>query len=141
MAVTPTPIFPQTIQTPVLMYRDSNAVQVIPFWTGSANGDKLESLDMCSTDSNATVMNAYFQVGGINYQLGTVSVPGNSGTDAAITPAVNALQSGAMTPWVRTDSNGRAYMYIGANVTLAFGIQSGLTKNKQISIMGQIGSF
>jgi hypothetical protein len=138
---TSTPIFPQVISTPVLMYHDSNATQTLPFWTGSANGDKLEALSMCSTDTNATVMNLIFQVGGINYQLGTVAVPGNSGTDGAVTTAVNALQSGAMTSWVRTDSNGRAYMYIGPNVTLAMGLQSGLTHLKQISIMGQIGSY
>lgn len=138
---TSTPIFPQVINTPVLMYRDSNAVQVLPFWTGSGNGDKLESLALCSNDTNATVMNTYFQVGGINYQLGTISIPGNAGTDAAITSAVNGLNSAAIMQWVRSDSNGRNYMYIGPGVTLAFGLQSGLTKTKQISIMGQIGSF
>lgn len=139
--MTSTPVFPQTINTPVLMYHDSNATQVLPFWTGSQNGDKLESLAMCSNDTNAIVMNVYFQKGGINYQLGTIAVPANAGTDAAVTPAVNALQSGAMTAWVRTDSNGRAYMYIDPTVTLAFGIRSGLSSGKQISIMGQIGSF
>jgi hypothetical protein len=141
MAGTSTPIFPQTVISPVLMINDTNSTNILPFYQGGPNGSKIESIAICNTDTNAAVLNAYYQNGNVNYLIGTIAVPAKAGFDAAITPAVNALSSAAELPWVRNDSNGRSYVYIGFGTALAFGLQGGLQSGKKISIMGQGGDF
>ena len=141
MPGTSTPIFPQTIVNPVLMYADTNGVQILPFYTGDANGDKIEAISICNTDTNAVTLNMFYQVGGINYQVGTIAVPAKAGTDAAVTTAVDAINNSGMMPWIRSDSNGRSYIYLANGDILAFQLQSGMSSGKKLSIVGQVGAF
>lgn len=142
MAITPNSnVLPQSIVNAAVQIANSDATNKKTIRTGSTNGDKIESISITSTDTVAQALNVYMNVGGTDYQIGTVLVPIAAGTDAGVTASVSLLESNAMLPWVRYDSNGRGYLYLAANNILKFAAQVTLTSAKVIDIVAQIGAF
>lgn len=140
MAGTNTPIYPQTIQNAQLVLNNASGTSAFGFYTGGSNGSRISSISCVSSDV-ARVLNVYMATSSVSYQVGTVNVPANSGTDAAITSAVSILENNAMMPWIRKDSNGRPYLDINPAWTLQFASQVQITSGKSITLVGQIGDF
>lgn len=142
MAMTPNSIItPQSIKTGGVAIVNADSTNKKTLYTGAANGSKLESISITSTDTVARVLNIYHTIGGTDYFVGTVNVPITAGTDAAITAAVSVLESNLMLPWIRYDSNGRGYLYLANGDILKFAAQVAVTAAKEIDIVCQGGDY
>jgi hypothetical protein len=141
MAVTNTPIFPQTIKNAAVLINNATGTATVTLYTGGTNGSKIESIAITSTDTSARVLNIILTVSAVDYQIGTINVPIAAGTDAAATVSVSVLENNSMMPHLRKDSNGRTYLFLGSGTILKFSTQVTVTAAKQINIVAQLGDY
>lgn len=141
MAYQNVPIYPASITNAAVLINNATGTAKVTLRTGSTNGDKIESISVTSTDTVARVLNIFMNVAATDYWIGTINIPIAAGTDAAATASVSVLETNLMMPWVRKDSNGRAYLYLAASNILKFASQVTVTAAKEIDIVAQIGVF
>jgi hypothetical protein len=139
VAVTATPIFPQTIRNAVLTLNNASAETVTVLYTGGANGSKIENLLVTSTDTSARDISLYFVISSTDYLVGTISIPATSGSVDSV-PTVNLLAS-ANLPGLARDANGNPYLYVGSTTSLAVGALTTITSGKQIQFIAQGGDY
>lgn len=139
--MTNVPAFPSTVANAVAVINNASGTGKVTVRTASANGDKIESICLTSTDTSARVLNVIITVSATDYQIGTINVPITAGTDAAATAAVSLLENNSMMPFLRKDSNGRAYLYLANGSTLSLAAQVAITSGKQINVFAQIGAY
>jgi len=135
------PIYPASLANAGVVLNNASGTSLVTFYTATGNGAKIESISATSTDTSARVLVVTINVGGTDYTVGTVNIPITAGTDAAATAAVSILENNSMMPWVRRDSNGRAYLYLQSGNILKFNSQVTITSTKVIHIVGQIGVY
>lgn len=135
------PTFPVSIANAVALINNASSTNKVTVRAGSTNGDKIESICLTSTDSSARVLNVIITVSAVDYQIGTINVPINAGTDAASTAAVSLLENNSMMPFIRKDSNGRPYLYLANGSTLSLSAQVAVTSGRQINVFAQIGAY
>ena len=138
---TPTPIFPQLINTPSVQILPATTNTLVTLYTGGVNGSIVESILVSSTDTSARLLQLSILTGAVSYILGTINIPLSSGTTGAA-PAVNLISSTntAIIP-VNTDSNGNQYIYIGSGSVLQVNCTTTVTTAKIISLTAQGGDF
>jgi hypothetical protein len=136
MAVTATPIFPQTIKNTTITIVNSDAQTYKTAYTGGTNGSKIEQWYVSSTDTSNRDITINLTISATNYQISQISIPLSSGTVNNVVP-VNILQH-AQLPNVSKDSNGNPYMYIASGTTLTINAPVTITSGKTITsvIMG-----
>jgi len=139
MAVTPTPIFPQSVQNFVAQIQNADAQTVKTLVTGGTNGTKIESLNASSSDTTSRDVAIYLTVSSTNYLLGTISIPLNSGNTNAIV-SVDILRS-AQIPALAYDANGNKYLYVANGATLGVSALTTVTAGKAIQFVAQGGNF
>lgn len=139
MAVTNTPIFPQTIINPILQLTNGTGTTVTAVFAGGTNGTKIESIIVTSTDTSARDLTFYLTVSATNYALTTITIPITAGTVNNV-PSVNILGSVQM-PGLARDSNGNPYIYIASGTTLSANAVTTITSAKVINIICQGGNF
>ena len=134
------PIFPGTLKnyTQTFVNTDSTTVKVLA--TGGTNGTKIESVSGVSTDITARVFQLYVTISGINYPIGEVSIPTGAGTNGGTTKAYNVFNSTDL-PWMRSDENGRSYIYLASGATLTANAEVAITAAKQVTFFSQGGDF
>lgn len=139
MAVTATPIFPQSVQNFVTKIQNADASNIKTLVTGGTNGTKVESIIVSSTDTSARDVNIYITVSSVNYLLTTISIPINSGNANNIA-ATDILRS-TQIPALPFDNKGNKYIYIANGATLGFATTTTVTSGKEIDIFAQGGNF
>lgn len=140
MAVTNTPIFPQTIS-------NFSAVQILPadtttlktLVTAGANGSKVENIIVNSTDTANKDLQLVVTKGGVDYPLATIQIPLNAGNTNAIIPV--SLFQHAMLVGLNTDNNGNKYLYLGSGSVLKAKVTASVTAAKVISLFPQGGDY
>lgn len=139
MAVTSTPIFPQTIKntTVTIVNTDAQAFKVA--YIGGSNGSKIESWIISSTDTSARDIQVAFTISGINYLISTVSIPINSGNTNAIIP-INMLNQ-IQLPGLAKDANGNPYLYLANGTNLTISATTSVTAAKTITSIVQAGDY
>lgn len=139
MAVTATPIFPQTIKNTTITIVNADAQAYKTAYTGGANGSKIESWFVSSSDTSNRDITINFTISATNFQIAQISIPLTAGTVNTI-PAVNILQS-AMLPNVQRDAAGNPYMYIASGTTLTINAPISITTAKTITSTIQGGDY
>ena len=86
MAGTATPIFPQTVKNYVAQILPADTTTKKTLVTGATNGTKIESITVASTDTSARDLLLYLTVSAVDYLLGTVAIPINSGQRMMVSP-------------------------------------------------------
>lgn len=140
MAGTSTPIFPQTIS-------NFSAVQILPadtttlktLVTPGANGCKVENVFVHSTDTSAKDLILVVTKGGVDFTLGTISIPANSGNTNALV-SVSLFQH-AMLAGLNNDAYGNKYLYLGSGSVLKAKVGATVTTARAISIFPQGGDY
>ena len=139
------PIFPQTVLNKVVQIANADGTTKKTLWAGSATGDKIECIIVTSNDTAARILNFYFTISAVDYPIGQVNVPITSGQDPAAAPvaipAISVLETNALLPWVRKDSDGRGYLYVASGTTLKVAAQVAVTAAKEIDIVAIGGSY
>lgn len=139
MTVTATPIFPQTIQTPVAQILPATASNLVTLYTAGANGSKIENIIATNTDTAAAyAITLTVVVSATNYIIGTVNVPLSSGNTTAA-PSINLLNNTSIN--LAKDSNGNPYIYLASGAVLK--VNSGTTVNtgKVLSFTAMGGDY
>ena len=139
MAGTATPIFPQTVKNYVAQILPADTTTKKTLVTGFTNGTKIESITVASTDTAARDLLLYLTVSAVDYLLGTVAIPINSGNTNAI-PAVDILRH-AQWPGISYDSNGNKIFYVASGSVLKVAAGATVTAAKEIDVVASGGDF
>jgi len=81
------PIFPGSIQTPVVSITDTDGMSIKTFVTAGTNGTRIDSISATSTDTVDANLVLIHNDGINDYVLGTIIIPassGNNGTDTSV---------------------------------------------------------
>jgi hypothetical protein len=146
MAGTSTPIFPQTIKNFVAQILPADTTTKKTLVTGSANGTKVEMINITSTDTAARDVQFFLSDETTDYLLLTIAIPANSGNTNALV-AQGFLSSSTTTipylPWFSfpLDNNGNRYIYVSSGFSLKVAAVTAVTAAKVINFVAQAGDF
>lgn len=139
MAGTATPICPQLIVGPATQILPADTTALKSIITGGANGTKIESINVASTDTSDRDVSLWVTIAAVAYLLGTVKIPATSGLVDSV-PSVSLLDSPQFTAW-RYDSNGNKYLYLPVGAILSISALTTVTTAKAIQVYAQGGNF
>ena len=151
MAGTSTPIFPQTVKNWFAQLINATNAYTLPTGSststtnlvsliaGDTNGDKVESINVTSTDTSARDLVLVLITASNTFILGVVSIPATAGTVNNIV-SVDILRN-AQIPSLSYDSNGNKYLYVASGSTLYVGTLTQVTTNKTVDVTAQGGQF
>lgn len=133
MAVTATPIFPQTITTYVVAIANADASTVKTLAAAGTNGTKIEAINVSLTDTTTRDLQIYATISATNYLLGTVNIPLSSGNTNAV-PSIDLLRHSQL-PFFAYDANGNKYIYLANGTTLSVASGSTVTSGKFLTVV------
>jgi hypothetical protein len=140
MAGTATPIFAQSITT--------NAVQILPadtttlktLVTPPANGCKIESILVTSTDTANKDLQLVVTISSVDYVLATFQCPLNSGfVNNVVT--FNALQHAQVVNSLPQDVNGNKVLWLASGAVLKVKALTTVTAAKSIQLIAMVGGY
>jgi hypothetical protein len=137
--MTATPVFPQTLKNAVQSFANADGTTAKTVATGAANGSKIESLIVESTDTAARDIQVIINISSTAYQLTQISIPAGSGSNNS-TPCVDVLKH-AQFPGLASDALGNKYIYLANGNTLQIAMATTVTAGKQINVFAQGGDF
>lgn len=139
MAGTPTPIFPQTINSGVQTFVNADSTNLKTLYTAATNGSRVNMIMVSSTDTSARDMSFWVTKGGTDYLLATVSIPANSGNTNAISlvTVLDHTRFGTM----KQDSNGNRYIDLANGEVLKSKVGVAVTTAKTIYVRCETGDY
>ena len=143
MAVTPTPIYPQTLKNTATQITNATGTTITTIYTAGTNGSKVEKVLIASTNASAIDCLVYVTISATSYQLGQISIPATAGTLNTVPPVslFDALTGSTPLFPVQYDNNGNRYMYLANGSTLSISAASALTATKVWNVLVQAGDF
>ena len=139
MAVTATPIFPQLILSPAVQILPADTTTLKTLVTAGSDGTIVNELLITSTDTSARDLAVYVTISSVDYLIGTVSIPANSGFTNAV-PTVGFFDS-TQTTSLQSDNNGHKFLMLGSGAVLKVKTLTTVTTAKAIQIVAQVGNF
>ncbi len=139
MAVTATPIFPQTITTTAMTIVAADTTTKKTLYTGGVNGSKIEYLYITNTDTNAYTVNIFITIGATDYLIGTINLPLSAGNTTSA-PTINLLTNSNLAG-LNYDINGNRYLMLANGATLKAATTGTVTAAKTITFITQGGDF
>lgn len=139
MAVTATPVFPQTVQSPVIQILPATTTGLVTVYTAGTNGSKIENIICTNTDTAAAyAITLTVVVSSTNYIIGTINVPLSSGntTSAAAVSLINSTNL----PLAK-DSNGNPYLLLASGAVLKANSSTTVNTGKVVSIVAMGGDY
>jgi len=137
--MTATPVFPQTIKTNVAQILPADTTSLKTLVTPGANGTRVDSIIVSSTDTSAKDLQFVITVSATDYVVGTLSIPANSGFTNAV-PLVSVFAHSQFIAF-NTDVNGNKHMYLANGAVLKVKALTTVTAAKAISVVAQCGDF
>ena len=116
MAVTATPVFVQTPKIASLQLAAVNTLQPITTLTVGANGSKIVSVIVTSTEATSRVIRLSYTRSAKTYYLSTATVPAGAGTDG--TNSTTDLLASTLIPGLPIDNDGQHYFFLQTSDTL-----------------------
>lgn len=144
MAVTPTPIFPQTLLSKTTALTNATSTTTpTNLLSAQTNGCKIEEILVSSTDTSARDLQIYINIGATNFLLCTVAIPATAGfVNNIATVSIFSALSGATTLFpLPKDPNGNPYLYLDPSSSLTAEPLTTITTGKQIAVTVIGGSF
>lgn len=149
MAVTATPIFPQTIKNYGVQILPADTTTTKTLVTAGTNGTKIDAINIQSTDTAARYVTLTVQIAGAGtaFPLGNIIVPLTAGSQATGTaPSVDALRAGgtsnvANIPGFSYDALGNKCLFLSAGTILGVNVSSTVTAATAITVFAQGGDF
>ena len=139
MAVTATPIFPQTLTNTPVTILPADTTTLKTAYTAGSNGSKLEAIYVTNTDSaSAYSVQINITISSTSYLLGTVNVPLSAGNTTAA-PNVNLLASTNLN--LPKDANGNPYIYLLASAIVKVGVLVAVNSGKVVTFITQGEDF
>ena len=139
MAVTATPIFPQLVESPAVQILPADTTTLKTIVTAGTDGTLVNELLVSSTDTSARDLQLYVTISAVDYLLGTVSIPANSGNTNAL-PTIGVFDGNQISS-LQIDNSGHRFLQLGSGAVLKAKVLTTVTAAKAISIIAQCGSF
>ena len=139
MSTTATPIFPQAINLGLQTIANADGTTAKTIFTAGANGSKVQTIEISSTDSVNRDVQLFIKRSGTSYLLATVQVKVNAG-NANNVPSTNILGSTQL-PAIAVDANGNPTLFLQSGDTLTMATTTTVTSGKQLSIVSNGGDF
>jgi hypothetical protein len=106
MAVTSSPIFIQTVGLGVAQILPADTTTLKTLYTAGANGSMIDNIIISSTETaNARDVAFYITISAVDYLIGTISIPVNTGFTNGIAP-ISLLKHANMVNALSIDSAG-----------------------------------
>jgi len=141
MAVTATPIYPQTIVTGVGVINNASGTTAQTIVTPGTNGSKIEAIFVTNTDTATYTVTLNVVVSSTTYVLGTFSVPASTGSSTSA-PTLNALLLINPTLGILPrDANGNTFLYLASGATITAAVSSTVSSGKQLSFVTMQENF
>lgn len=139
MAVTSTPVFPQTILSPVVQILPADTTSLKTIYTAGSNGGVVMAILVGSTDTSSKDIQFYLTIGGTDYLLSTLAIAANSGFTNSV-PMISVFASTQFANML-VDVNGNKALYMTAAAVLKVKALTTVTAAKAINIIAQCGDF
>lgn len=139
MPVVSTPVFPQTVITSVAQILPADTTTLKTLITPGSNGSRIDAILVSSTDTSAKDLQFVLTISSVDYVLGTLSIPANSGFTNSV-PLVSVFAHSQFVA-LNTDVNGNKHMFLANGAVLKVKALSTVTTAKAISIIAQRGDF
>jgi hypothetical protein len=139
MAGTATGIYPQLHVSPAVQILPADTTNLKTLLTPGANGSVINRIWVASTDTSARDLQFYVTISSVDYLIGTLSIPANSGFTNSV-PMVSVFES-TQFPAMFLDNNGNKIMRLASGVVLKVKCLTTVTTAKAISITCQGGDF
>jgi len=139
MAGTATPIYPQLHTTPSVQILPADTTTLKTLLTAGANGSLINRIWVTSTDTAAKDLQFYVTISAVDYLIGTLSIPANSGNTNAL-PQVGVFES-TQFPAMFIDNNGNKIMRLASGAVLKVKALTTVTSAKIINVVCQAGDF
>lgn len=133
MAVTATPIFPQTIKNYTAQILPADTTTKKTLCTGATNGTRIDAINVASTDTSNRDLQFWLNNGSVDLLLCTVQAPLNAGNTNAV-PSVDVLRSSQF-PGLSYDANGNRILYVANGNVLKVACTGTVTAAKEIDIV------
>jgi len=140
MAGTATPIFPQSIKNGAVQIANADASNLKTIITPGANGARVDSLLVSSTDTSARDLQLVVTKGGVDYIVGTLSVPANTGNTNALA-MLNALAHANIGPFLSNDLNGNKVLLLESGSVLKAKTLTTVTSARFINLFASYGEY
>ncbi len=141
MAVTATPIFPQTITNKVVTIVNADGTSLKTLYAAGTNGSKVENILVTNTDTAAYTVQVYVTISATDYLIGSVNLPLSAGNTSSA-PSINVLQAtNNFGTSVNLDANGNSYLYLASGSTLKVAVTGAVTAAKTVTFFAQGGDF
>lgn len=108
-------------------------------YTASANDAIIKGVSCVSDDTAAVNLRVFVDIGGTEYQIGTVNIPIASGTNGAAN-AVDVLNSTAMSH-LPLDRNGKRILPLAAGAILKVAALATVTAAKTVTITATVEEY
>lgn len=139
MAVTATPIFPQSVQTAGLAVVNATGTTITTFITAGTNGSKIEWINAVTSDTAINNVTFYLYNGTTSFPIGVVQVPIGSGNTYS-TPPLSIFASVNL-PSLTYDANGNKFLYLPSGWSVQVSVLAAVTSAKQLTLTAQYENF
>lgn len=140
MAGTATPIFPQSIKNGAVQIANSDASNLKTIVSPGTNGSKVENLLVSSTDTSARDLQIIVTKSAVDYILGTISIPANTGNTNALA-MINVFAHANISGFLNSDNNGNKFLYLENGSVLKAKTLTTVTSTRVINLFAQYGDY
>lgn len=138
--MTATPVFPQSIKNGAVQIANADASNLKTIITPGANGSRVDCLLVSSTDTTARDLQLVVTKGGVDYIIGTLSVPANTGNTNAVA-MINALAHANIGPYLINDLNGNKILFLESGSVLKAKTLTTVTSARFVNLFASYGDF
>lgn len=140
MAVTATPIFIQTVGSGFAQIAPADTTTLKTLYTAGTNGSRLDNILVTSTDTATRDLQFVITISAVDYVLGTVTAPINTGFTASV-PVLSVFRHANFNVALSQDVNGNYSLNLPIGAVLKVKTLTTVTTAKVISIICQGGDF
>jgi len=139
MAVTETPIFPQTVVNEIQKIENADGTSLKTLITAGADGTRIDAIILTSTDTSHRDLQLFITISGTDYLLATTTVQANSGNSNTI-PSINLLASFNMVS-LAVEANGNKVLFLKSGAILKIKTTTTVTAAKEVVALVVGGNF
>lgn len=140
MAVTSTPIFPQTVGTGFAQIAPADTTALKTLYTAGADGSTIENIIVTSTDTSARDLQFVVTISAVDYIIGSLTIPLSSGNTAAA-PPVSVFRHANFASILTIDGTGNPIIRLPTGAVLKVRALTTVTATRVISVICQGGNF
>ena len=140
MAVTNTPIFPQTITNTVQLFKPADTSTLKTIYTGGLNGSRVENCIVTNTDTNPYTIQVWVTIATVAYLIATFTLAASAG-NTAVAASFNLLTALSGQGLLSLDSNGNPYLYLANGSTFQINSTTTIAAGKIVTTFAQGEDF